>query len=131
MNLKKDRTVKIGATSKVQVKYVKPQFRTDAMLESYGEYCHKNETITIQDDLTPEQSGATLLHESLHKIYRDACLTAEGNVLAEDKDEERVVFQTEVGIYSFFLDNPHELAIVFYQIFKDNPKLRKLIASIK
>ena len=42
MNLKKDRTVKIGATSRVQGKYVKPQCRTDAMLESYGEYCHKN-----------------------------------------------------------------------------------------
>ena len=70
-------------------------------------------------------------HEILHFLVRQAHLNQEGNCLSKDTDEERVVGQMETGLYGFFLNNPKEIAYIFHDILKQNPSVRKLIASIK
>ena len=131
MDIRKDRTLKAGSVSELKIKFVKPDFKNDLNLDSYGLYEHKTETISVQSDITDEQTCSTTLHEILHFLVRQAHLNQEGNCLSKDTDEERVVGQMETGLYGFFLNNPKEIAYIFHDILKQNPSVRKLIASIK
>ena len=132
MDRRKDRFVRVGSVSKLLIKFVKPKFRQDSNLDSYGQYDHKTETIEVQDDLSDEQTGQTILHEILHVLTRQNQLNGEGQPLSKDNDEERVVAQFEQSIYAFFVNNPQELYTIFYEIFKDNlPLFKKLISKIK
>lgn len=131
MDIRKDRTLKAGSVSELKIKFVKPDFKNDLHLDSYGLYEHKTETVSIQKDITDEQTCSTTLHEILHFLVRQAHLNQEGNCLSKDTDEERVVGQMETGLYGFFLNNPKEIAYIFHDILKQNPSVRKLIASIK
>ena len=45
MDRRKDRFVRVGSVSKLLIKFVKPKFRQDSNLDSYGQYDHKTETI--------------------------------------------------------------------------------------
>ena len=78
MDRRKDRFVRVGSVSKLLIKFVKPKFRQDSNLDSYGQYDHKTETIEVQDDLTDEQTGQTILHEILHVLTRQNQLNGEG-----------------------------------------------------
>ncbi len=131
MDIRADRTVKLGSVSKLKIKYVEPDFISDKMLDSFGEFDFKTQTIHIQKNLSDEDSCKTQLHEFYHGFCREAHLNQEGNPLSRDTDEERVVAQFETQTYQFFLDNPKEIAYIFYDILKNNPKVRKLIADIK
>lgn len=131
MDIRKDRIVKLGSVSKLFIKYVLPEFVSNRLLDSFGEYDFKTQTVLIQKQLTDEDSCKTNLHEILHCCVREAHLNQEGNPLASDTDEERVVAQFETQIYQFFLDNPDEVAYIFYDILKNNPATRKLISTIR
>jgi len=131
MDIRKNRTVKVGSISKLQILFVRPDFPSDKMLDSYGEYDYKPQTVSIIENLSDEDLNKTNLHELFHVIVRECHLNQDGNPLAKDVDEERVVGQLETQLYQYFLDNPDEIAFLFYDILKRNPKTRKLIATIK
>ena len=131
MDIRKNRIIKLGSISKIQIQFVLPDFPSDKMLDSYGEYDYKPQTISIIKNLNDEDLNKTNLHELLHAIVRECHLNQDGNPLAKDVDEERVVGQLETQLYQFLLDNPDEIAFLFYDILKNNPKTRKLIATIK
>ena len=131
MDIRKNRTVKLGSISNLQIQFVLPDFPSDKMLDSYGEYDYKPQIISIIQNLIDEDLCKTNLHELFHAFIREAHLNQDGNPLAKDADEERVVGQLESQLYQFLLDNPDEIAFLFYDILKKNPKTRKLIANIK
>ena len=51
MDLRKNRKVKLGSISNLQIQFVLPDFPSDKMLDSYGEYDYKPQTISIIQNL--------------------------------------------------------------------------------
>ena len=69
--------------------------------DSYGEYDHRKNSITIQSELSN-----TLIHEILHGISYINSLTVSGQPLDTDNREEIVINQITNGLVQVFRDNP-------------------------
>ena len=73
--------------------------------DSYGEYDHRKNTITIQTGLEPLDEANTLLHEILHGVSYINSLTTSGQPLDTEGKEEIVVNQMTNGLAQVFRDN--------------------------
>ena len=73
--------------------------------DSYGEYDHRKNTITIQTQLSDLDEANTLLHEILHGIVYINSLTVGGQPLDKEDKEEVVINQMTNGLMQVFRDN--------------------------
>ena len=73
--------------------------------DSYGEYDHRKNSITIQNGLTPLDEANTLLHEILHGIAYINSLTQSGQPLDTENKEEVVINTITNGLAQVFRDN--------------------------
>ena len=85
--------------------------------DSYGEYDHRKNTITIQTELSDLDEADTLLHEILHGIAYINSLTISGMPLDKEEKEEIVINQMTNGLMQVFRDNKWLL-----DFFKDRTK---------
>ena len=85
--------------------------------DSYGEYDHRKNTITIQTQLSDLDEADTLLHEILHGIAYINSLTISGMPLDKEEKEEIVINQVTNGLMQVFRDNKWLL-----DFFKDRTK---------
>ena len=85
--------------------------------DSYGEYDHRKNTITIQTQLSDLDEADTLLHEILHGIAYINSLTVSGMPLDKEDKEEIVINQITNGLMQVFRDNKWLL-----DFFKDRTK---------
>ena len=74
--------------------------------DSYGEYDHRKNSITIQSELSSLDEANTLIHEILHGISYINSLTVSGQPLDTDSKEEVVINQITNGLIQVFWDNP-------------------------
>jgi hypothetical protein len=74
--------------------------------DSYGEYDHRKNSITIQSELSNLDEANTLIHEILHGISYTSSLTVGGQPLDTDNKEEVVINQITNGLAQVFRDNP-------------------------
>ena len=98
-------SVKIGYRN-IQIKYVRPDFKSDDMTESYGEYRAREGVILLQHDLCGQEMANSLWHEIKHAAVYVSGLNQANGPLKEDDAEEIVVNNLsnfEIGI---FIDNP-------------------------
>ena len=98
-------SVKIGYRN-IQIKYVRPDFKSDDMTESYGEYRAREGVILLQHDLCGQEMANSLWHEIKHAAVYVSGLNQANGPLKEDDAEEIVVNNLsnfEIGI---FVDNP-------------------------
>ena len=73
--------------------------------DSYGEYDHRKNSITIQSELSNLDEANTLIHEILHGISYINSLTVSGRPLDTDNKEEIVINQITNGLVQVFRDN--------------------------
>ena len=73
--------------------------------DSYGEYDHRKNSITIQTQLSDLDEADTLLHEILHGIAYINSLTVNGMPLDKEEKEEIVINQITNGLMQVFRDN--------------------------
>ena len=73
--------------------------------DSYGEYDHRKNSITIQTQLSDLDEADTLLHEILHGIAYINSLTVGGMPLDKEEKEEIVINQMTNGLMQVFRDN--------------------------
>ena len=73
--------------------------------DSYGEYDHRKNIITIQTQLSDLDEADTLLHEILHGIAYINSLTIGGMPLDKEDKEEIVINQMTNGLMQVFRDN--------------------------
>ena len=73
--------------------------------DSYGEYDHRKNTITITNGLGPLDEANTLLHEILHGIAYINSLTQTGQPLDKENSEEVVINTMTNGLAQVFRDN--------------------------
>ena len=73
--------------------------------DSYGEYDHRKNSITIQTELSDLDEADTLLHEILHGITYISSLTVNGMPLDKEEKEEIVINQITNGLMQVFKDN--------------------------
>jgi len=73
--------------------------------DSYGEYDHRKNTISIQNELSDLDEANTLLHEILHGIVYINSLTVGGQPLDKEDKEEVVINQMTNGLMQVFRDN--------------------------
>mgnify|MGYP005824761553 FL=1 len=85
--------------------------------DSYGEYDHRKNTITIQNGLGPLDEANTLLHEILHAVAYINSLTQSDQPLDSENKEEIVINSMTNGLAQVFRDNKWLL-----QYFKDKFK---------
>tara|TARA_R100000655_G_scaffold72318_1_gene110819 strand:- start:986 stop:1393 length:408 start_codon:yes stop_codon:yes gene_type:complete len=97
--------VKVGYRT-IQIKYVTPDFITDDMTESYGEYRPREGVIYIQDALVPQERCNTTWHEILHAVVYISGLNQANGPLKEDDAEELVVNQISNSMMGVYRDNP-------------------------
>ena len=97
--------VKVGYRT-IKIKYVRPDFIMDDMMESYGEYRAREGVIYIQDSLVPQERCNTTWHEILHAVVYIAGLNQANGPLKEDDAEELVVNQISNFMMGVYRDNP-------------------------
>jgi Zn-dependent peptidase ImmA (M78 family) len=85
--------------------------------DSYGEYDHRKNTISIQTGLSPLDEANTLLHEILHAVAYINSLTQSDQPLDTENKEEIVINSMTNGLAQVFRDNKWLL-----QYFKDKFK---------
>jgi hypothetical protein len=73
--------------------------------DSYGEYDHRKNIITIQENLSGLDEANTLLHEILHGIAYINSLTVGGMPLDKEDKEEIVINQMTNGLMEVLRDN--------------------------
>ena len=73
--------------------------------DSYGEYEHRKNQITIQNGLSPLDEANTLLHEILHGVAYINSLTQSGQPLDTENKEEVVINTITNGLAQVFRDN--------------------------
>jgi len=73
--------------------------------DSYGEYDHRKNVITIQTGLSPLDEANTVVHEVLHGIAYINSLTASGQPLDSENKEEVVINQFTNGLVQVLRDN--------------------------
>jgi len=85
--------------------------------DSYGEYDHRKNSISIQTGLSPLDEANTLLHEILHAVAYINSLTQSDQPLDTENKEEVVINSMTNGLAQVFRDNKWLL-----QYFKDKFK---------
>ena len=73
--------------------------------DSYGEYDHRKNIISIQTELSDLDEANTLLHEILHGVAYINSLTIGGMPLDKEEKEEIVINQITNGLMQVFRDN--------------------------
>ena len=73
--------------------------------DSYGEYDHRKNQITIQNGLSSLDEANTLLHEILHGVAYINSLTQSDQPLDTDNKEEVVINTLTNGLSQVFRDN--------------------------
>ena len=81
----------------------KPSFQNE--VDSYGEFDHKKNTISITENLSDADYSCTLIHEILHAIVYYYGLTQSGQPLDSDAKEEIVVNNIANGLTAALKDN--------------------------
>ena len=99
------KTVKVGYRD-IEIHYVQPEFKTDNMTESYGEYRPREGVILIQHDLCGQELTNTLWHEIKHAAVYVSGLNQANGPLKEDDHEEIVVNNLSNFELGIFRDNP-------------------------
>ena len=102
INGRLEKTVKIGYQD-IAIERDTTTFQKQT--DSYGEYEHRKNTITIQNGLQPLDEANTLLHEILHGIAYINSLTQTGEPLDTENKEEVVVNTMTNGLAQVFRDN--------------------------
>ena len=97
--------VKVGYRT-IKIKYVRPDFIMDDMMESYGEYRAREGVIYIQDALVQQERCNTTWHEILHAVVYIAGLNQANGPLKEEDAEELVVNQISNFMMGVYRDNP-------------------------
>ena len=97
--------VKVGYRT-IKIKYVRPDFIMDDMMESYGEYRAREGVIYIQDALVGQERCNTTWHEILHAIVYIYSLNQANGPLKEDDAEELVVNTISNAMMGVYRDNP-------------------------
>ena len=97
-----DKKVKIGYQD-VIIERETPTFQKQS--DSYGEYDHSKNTITIQSGLSPLDEANTLLHEILHGVAYINSLTQSGQPLDSENKEEVVINTMTNALAQVFRDN--------------------------
>ena len=110
-------SVKIGYRN-IQIKYVRPDFKSDDMTESYGEYRAREGVILLQHDLCGQEMANSLWHEIKHAAVYVSGLNQANGPLKEDDGEELVVNQMTNYLIGMFRDNPW-----FLDFIKNNENL--------
>ena len=85
--------------------------------DSYGEYDHRKNSISLQTGLSPLDEANTLLHEILHAVAYINSLTQSDQPLDTENKEEIVINSMTNGLAQVFRDNKWLL-----QYFKDKFK---------
>ena len=80
--------------------------------DSYGEFDHRKNSITIQEDLSNLDYSCTLIHEVLHAIAYYYNLTQSGQPLDEENKEELVINALSNGLVATLKENPILLKIL-------------------
>ena len=99
------KTVKVGYRD-IELHFVQPEFKTDNMTESYGEYRPREGVILIQHDLCGQELANTLWHEIKHAAVYVSGLNQANGPLKEDDAEEIVVNNLSNYELGVFRDNP-------------------------
>jgi len=110
--------VKIGYRD-IVIEYVAPDFKTDNMVDCYGEYRAREGKILLQHNLCGQEMANVLLHECLHGISYSAGLNQANGPLKEDDGEELVVNQMTNYLIGMFRDNPWFLDFLKNNMNKD------------
>ena len=97
-----DKKVKIGYQD-VIIERETPTFQKQS--DSYGEYDHRKNTITIQSGLSPLDEANTLLHEILHGVAYINSLTQSGQPLDSENKEEVGINTMTNALAQVFRDN--------------------------
>ena len=97
--------VKIGY-SDLDIEYVGPDFKTDSLTDSYGEYYNRQGLIKLQNSICGQEMCNALLHECLHAIVYGSGLNQANGPLKEDDAEELTVNQITNYLIGMFRDNP-------------------------
>ena len=97
--------VKVGYRT-IKIKYVNPDFISDDMTDSYGEYRAREGVIYIQNSLVPQERCNTTCHEILHAVVYISGLNQANGPLKEDDAEELVVNQISNSMMAVYRDNP-------------------------
>ena len=103
--------VKVGYRT-IKIKYVRPDFIMDDMMESYGEYRAREGVIYIQDSLVPQERCNTTWHEILHAVVYISGLNQANGPLKEDDAEELTVNQISNFMMGVYRDNPWLLTML-------------------
>ena len=104
-SLPTEKIVKVGYRD-IQIKYVSPDFKTDDMTESYGEYRPREGVILLQKVLCGQEMVNTTFHEIMHACVYVSGLNQANGPLKEDDNEEIVVNNLSNMIMCVFRDNP-------------------------
>ena len=98
-------SVKVGYRD-IKIEYVRPDFKTDDMTESYGEYRAREGRILVQHDLCGQERCNTTFHEIMHAAAYVSGLNQANGPLKDDDAEELVVNQLSNFMMGVFRDNP-------------------------
>lgn len=80
--------------------------------DSYGEFDHRKNTITISKDLSDLDYSCTLIHEIVHAVCYYYGLTQSGQPLDTENKEEIVVNNISNGLTSVLKENPFILKLL-------------------
>ena len=97
-----EKKIKIGYQV-VAIERETPTFQKQS--DSYGEYDHRKNVITITNGLEPLDEANTVVHEILHGIAYINSLTVSGQPLDTENKEEVVINQFTNGLVQVFRDN--------------------------
>jgi Zn-dependent peptidase ImmA (M78 family) len=98
-----DKLVKIGYQ---EITLIDQESTFQNTFDSYGEFDHRKNTITISKDLSDLDYSCTLIHEIIHAVCYYYGLTQSGQPLDTENKEEIVVNNISNGLTSVLKDNP-------------------------
>ena len=99
------KSIKVGYRD-IEIEYVNPDFKTDNLTDSYGEYRAREGKILIQHDICGQETSNVIIHECLHAICYASGLNQADSPLKEEDKEEIVVNQMANYLMGLFRDNP-------------------------
>ena len=106
--------IKVGYRD-IEIKWLYPDFKTEELIDCFGQYKQREGLIEIQRDLYGQKMINTLLHEIGHAIADVGGLNQSGAPLEKDDDEEIVIHQITNYFLAICRDNPW-----FLDYIKDN-----------
>ena len=103
--------VKVGYRD-IEIRYVTPDFKSDDMTESYGEYRPREGVILLQHRRCGQEMANALWHEIKHAAVYVSGLNQANGPLKEDDAEEIVVNNLSNFEMGVFIDNPWLLEFI-------------------